>query len=142
MAWSACAPARPRRELLPVIARLDRGRRILIVTPVPGTNPSQAAWSRAVRIRTREWRAALLASGRLRPIGDVDDAPVAQEHGARGALRGALTNSDVQVVVVVDQRHDDLARALEVQARADEHLHGAGGHEPVDEILRELAVDL
>ena len=58
-----------------MIARLDRGKRILIVTPVPGTNPSQAAWSRAVRIRTREWRAALLANGRLRPIGDVTTLP-------------------------------------------------------------------
>ena len=32
----ACAPARPRRELLPVLDRLDRGKRILIVTPGAG----------------------------------------------------------------------------------------------------------
>ena len=62
-------------ELLPVLARLDRGKRILFVTPEPGTNPSQAAWSRAVRIRTREWRAALRASPRLRPIGGVTTFP-------------------------------------------------------------------
>ena len=32
---------------------------ILIVTPVPGERLSQSPWARAVRIRTREWRAAL-----------------------------------------------------------------------------------
>ncbi len=63
------------KELLPVLARLDRGKRILFVTPEPGANPSQAAWSRAVRIRTREWRAALRASPRLRPIGGVTTFP-------------------------------------------------------------------
>ncbi len=66
---------RSKAELLPVIDRLDRGKRILFVTPEPGTNPSQAAWSRAVRIRTREWRAALRASPRLRPIGGVTTFP-------------------------------------------------------------------
>ena len=43
---------------------------------------------------------------------------------------------------MVDQRHDDVLRALEVQVRADEDLHGAGRDEAVDEVLRELAVDL
>jgi hypothetical protein len=61
--------------LLPAIARLDRGKRILIVTPVPGTNLSQAPWSRAVRIRTREWRAAMRTNPRLQQIGDVTTLP-------------------------------------------------------------------
>ena len=58
-------------QLLPAIARLPRGRRVLIVTPVPGERLSQSPWARAVRIRTREWRAALDASPRLQPIGGV-----------------------------------------------------------------------
>ena len=58
-------------QLLPAIDRLPRGRRILIVTPVPGERLSQSPWARAVRIRTREWRAALDASPRLQPIGGV-----------------------------------------------------------------------
>ena len=63
-------------ELLPAVARLDRGRRVLIVTPEPGANPSQAPWSRAVRIRTREWRAALASSPRLRRVGGVSTIPL------------------------------------------------------------------
>jgi hypothetical protein len=62
-------------ELLPVLDRLDRGKRILFVTPVPDARPSRGAWSRAVWIRTREWRAALRASPRLRPIGGVTTFP-------------------------------------------------------------------
>jgi hypothetical protein len=63
------------RELLPALARLDGGRRVLIVTPVPGERLSQAPWSRAVRIRTREWRAALQSSARVRAIGEVSTLP-------------------------------------------------------------------
>jgi mannosyltransferase len=63
------------RDLLPALARMDHGRRILIVTPVAGRKPSQAPWARAVRVRTREWRAALKASARLHPIGYVTTLP-------------------------------------------------------------------
>src|SRR6185436_6611652 len=48
----------------------------------------------------------------------------------------------VQVVVVVDQRYDDVLGTLEVQVRADEDLDRAGGDEAVDEVLGELAVDV
>ncbi|HET6551268.1 MAG TPA: glycosyltransferase family 39 protein [Solirubrobacter sp.] len=61
--------------LLPEIGRLERGRRILIVTPVPETHPSQAPWGRAVRIRTREWRSALRQSPRVKAIGEVSTLP-------------------------------------------------------------------
>ena len=64
------------RELLPAVAGLDRGRRVLIVTPEPGAKPSQAPWGRAVRVRTREWRAALAASPRLRRVGGVSTIPL------------------------------------------------------------------
>ena len=50
---------------------------------------------------------------------------------------------DVEVVVVVLRQHlDDRRRAGETRARADEDLDGARGDEPVDELLREPAVDL
>jgi hypothetical protein len=62
-------------ELLPVVARLDPGTRVLIVTPVPGERLSQSPWARAVRIRTREWHAALEDNARLRPIGGVTTLP-------------------------------------------------------------------
>src|SRR3954452_10990235 len=58
-------------ELLPAVARMDRGQRVLIVPPEPGAHPSQAPWARAVRVRTREWTAALAASPRLRVVGGV-----------------------------------------------------------------------
>ena len=43
---------------------------------------------------------------------------------------------------MVDQRHDDVLRALQVQVRADEDLHRAGGDEAVHEILGERLIDL
>lgn len=55
------------RRLAPLVARLPRGRRILLVTPV--ALRSQSPWARAVRVRTREWRAALRGDPRLRSIG-------------------------------------------------------------------------
>ena len=39
----------------------------------------------------------------------------------------------MQVVVVVDQRHDDVLRPLELEPRAHEDLHGARLDEPVHE---------
>jgi hypothetical protein len=62
-------------ELLPAIGRLDRGRRVLIVTPEPDKRLSQSPWARAVRVRTREWRAALEASPRLKRIGIATTFP-------------------------------------------------------------------
>jgi mannosyltransferase len=62
-------------ELLPAIDRLDSGHRVLIVTPEPGDRLSQAPWARAIRIRTREWRAAMQADPRLQAIGTVETLP-------------------------------------------------------------------
>jgi hypothetical protein len=64
------------RELLPAIESLSRGRRVLIVTPLEPERLSQAPWSRAVRSRTREWRAALGGSSRLRRVGGVSTIPL------------------------------------------------------------------
>src|SRR4051794_16939049 len=59
------------KQLLPAIDRMDRGRRVLIIAPEAGAHVSQSKWARAVRVRTREWRAALETSPRLRRIGGV-----------------------------------------------------------------------
>ena len=59
------------RQLLPAVARMDRGQRVLIITPQVGARVSQSKWARAVRVRTREWSAALAGSPRLRKIGGV-----------------------------------------------------------------------
>ncbi len=58
------------RVLAPEIERLPSGRRVLLVWPVVRRR-SQAPWNRAVRIRTREWRAWLRAAPRLRAIGSA-----------------------------------------------------------------------
>ena len=58
------------RVLAPEIERLPSGRRVLLVWPVVRRR-SQAPWNRAVRIRTREWRAWLRAEPRLRAIGSA-----------------------------------------------------------------------
>jgi hypothetical protein len=59
--------ARVRRTLTPALRRLAPGRRVILFTPV--ARRPRSAWARAVRRRTREWRAALRATPRLRPIG-------------------------------------------------------------------------
>jgi mannosyltransferase len=58
----------------PEIRRLAPGRRVLLVTPVYA-RLSQAPWNRAVRIRTREWRAWLAAHPSLRSLGPPPRAP-------------------------------------------------------------------
>jgi mannosyltransferase len=59
--------ARAERVLLPRVHLLAPGRHVVLVTPV--ARRPRAPWSRAVRRRTREWRAALRAEPRLRWIG-------------------------------------------------------------------------
>ena len=59
---------KPGRDMLPLLERLGPGRRILLVTPIPNKPLSDAPWKRAVRARTREWRAALHRDPRLREI--------------------------------------------------------------------------
>ena len=56
------------RVLTPLVDQLAPGRRVLLVMPVY-KRVTQAPWPRAVRIRTREWRASLRADPRLRPLG-------------------------------------------------------------------------
>ena len=55
------------RTLTPVVRRLAAGRRVILVRPV--ARRVRSPWARAVRRRTREWRAALANEPRLRPIG-------------------------------------------------------------------------
>jgi mannosyltransferase len=57
--------ARAERVLLPRLAALEPGRRVVLVVPV--VRHPRSAWARAVQRRTREWRAALRAQ--LRPLG-------------------------------------------------------------------------
>jgi len=56
------------RVLAPLVDRLAPGRRVLLVTPV-FSRRSPAPWNRAVRSRTREWRAWLRADPELRSLG-------------------------------------------------------------------------
>ena len=53
------------RVLLPRVRALAPGRRVVLVVPV--AESARSRWSRAVRRRTAEWRAALHAE--LRPVG-------------------------------------------------------------------------
>ena len=57
--------ARAERVLLPRLRALPAGRRVVLVVPV--ARRPRSAWARAVRRRTRDWRAALRAE--LRPLG-------------------------------------------------------------------------
>jgi hypothetical protein len=73
------------RTLLPIVDNLPKGRRILLVTPVDDSG--SAAWERAVRVRTREWRKALKADKRLAPLGAPHRA---QLSGRRSPVRAQL----------------------------------------------------
>lgn len=75
------------RVLSPLVASLRRGRRILLVTPVRPKRPSQAPWSRSVRVRTREWRRALREDPRLQA---VDAAPSATFPHRRSTVRAEV----------------------------------------------------
>ena len=59
---------RAAQVLAPRIRHLAPGRRVLLVMPVY-RKLSQAPWNRAVRARTREWRAWLRGNPRLRSLG-------------------------------------------------------------------------
>ena len=74
--------ARAGRVLLPRIHALAPGRRVVLVIPVART---RSPWSRAVRRRTREWRAALRAE--LRPLGATSRPDPA---GFRSAVRAEI----------------------------------------------------
>jgi mannosyltransferase len=77
---------RAERVLAPLVDRLAPGRRVLLVMPV-NRRRSHAPWNRAVRIRTREWRAWLRADPRLRSIGR---APRSTFPPRRSAVRTQL----------------------------------------------------
>ena len=66
--WREALPrvrgATARRVLIPRLHALAPGRRVVLVAPV---TRSRSPWARAVRRRTREWRAVLRAE--LRPLG-------------------------------------------------------------------------
>jgi mannosyltransferase len=63
--------ARADRVLVPRLRALAPGRRVVLVMPV--ARRARSPWARAVRARTREWRAALHADPRLRPLGGTSD---------------------------------------------------------------------
>ena len=78
---------RAERRLLPLLRGLPAGRRVLLVTPVAVRRRSHAPWNRAVRARTREWRAALRADPLLRSTGP---APLRLTPRLRTAIRAEL----------------------------------------------------
>ncbi len=71
--------------LMPWVNGLVTGQRILLVTPVDAKG--SAPWQRAIRVRTREWRAALRHDPRLRPLGPPHHA---QLDGRRTPVRAQI----------------------------------------------------
>jgi hypothetical protein len=78
------------KVLDPRIARLAPGRHVLLVTPVfkPGT--ARSPWLRAVRARTREWRAALRSDPRLIALGRAPRS--------HGTIRRSTVRAELYVV--------------------------------------------
>jgi hypothetical protein len=79
--------ARAEHDLVPLLEHVTRGRRILLVTPLPTRRGMHAPWQRAVRARTREWRAALRGDPRLRRLEPVPPGGLAAR---RSAVRAEL----------------------------------------------------
>ena len=75
--------ARAEQILLPRVRALAPGRRVVLVMPVG--RHARSPWGRAVRRRTREWRAALRAG--LRPLGGTSHPDPA---GFRSAVRADI----------------------------------------------------
>jgi mannosyltransferase len=72
--------------LEPIVAHMTAGQHILLVTPVPTKRGMHAPWQRAVRARTREWRASLLRDPRLQRVGNVPGSRL----GGRSAVRATV----------------------------------------------------
>ena len=89
MDWRDALP-RLRAAGTPRLPRLTPGRRVVLVTPIGGR--SRAPWSRAVRRRTREWRAALWSDPRLRWLG-ATSRPDARRF--RSAVRAEIFVAEV-----------------------------------------------
>jgi hypothetical protein len=75
------------RVLGPLLDHVEPGRRILLVMPVRRRSGWEGSWTRVVRVRTREWRAALAADPRVRLIGR---APPSAFPRARSAVRAVV----------------------------------------------------
>jgi mannosyltransferase len=73
---------RAERRLVPLLDRLAPGRRVALVTPVRRRSAFDGPWTRVVRRRTREWRAALHRHPRLRALRRVAPFPPGR-HGVR-----------------------------------------------------------
>ena len=83
--------ATAQRTLIPRLRGLAPGRHVVLVTPV-GRRP-RAPWARAVRRRTREWRAALRADPRLRSLG-APRGPTRRASAARCEPRSSRSYAD------------------------------------------------
>ena len=108
-----------------MIRRSPRGRRVLLVTPV-FQHLSQAPWNRAVRIRTREWRAWLRADpapALARPRAALDLA-AATERRADAAVRDTVAVNHRLLLV----RHGESTWNAEhrLQGQADPPLSELG----------------
>lgn len=79
------------RRLIPRLRALAPGRRVLLVIPVSRHPNSRAPWIRAVRARTREWRAAIRRDPHLRSLGGTS-------HPDPGKFRSAVQGELYEVV--------------------------------------------
>jgi mannosyltransferase len=75
------------RVLEPRLRTLAPGTHVLLVTPVFRHGSAGSPWLRAVRARTREWRAALRSDPRLEAVGR---APRSRATGHRSTVRAEL----------------------------------------------------
>ena len=97
--------ARVQHTLTPAVRQLTPGRRVILVTPV--ARRPRSAWARAVRRRTREWRAALRATPRLRPIGATSRP---DPRRFRSTIRAELFEVVSPTVEIVTERRTPAER--------------------------------
>src|SRR3954469_4774339 len=140
----AASTALPPERRTRIAACVASGSTVAAAPPRPtavGVLAGAGTAARAGNAATSVMRTARTASAAMRDMnGSSQGLPVATPEAARSVGGGRVAH--VQVVVVVDQRRDDPARAAQVQPGADEDLDGARLHEAEDELLGEAAVDL
>jgi mannosyltransferase len=80
--------ATPAKELDPLLARLRRGERVLLVDPVTSrANDWDAPWTQLVRRRSAQWGGAMEANRCFRRVAAV---PSFDRHATRIGVRGVL----------------------------------------------------
>src|SRR6266498_1125604 len=105
------------------------------------SNATVTTQGRSAELRTR-FDSLAYPRHKQRARGAPQPGRVAQTHCPNHDLPAGRRKADVHVVLVARPRNDDSGRSAEPRRIADEDVLRAGGDESVEEVLREMVIDL